>query len=113
MVDRALAIVDHLDILVNNGGMLQRADTIDVKLEEWDYVSIRPYRTILALTLGHECQFELPFCHLPSRRKTLHPEKEREHHQHSFAQLLYWWLPSCLLFSRKRCCSYCNESIVK
>lgn len=39
MVDRALAIVDHLDILVNNGGMLQRADSVDVKLEEWDYVS--------------------------------------------------------------------------
>jgi 2-deoxy-D-gluconate 3-dehydrogenase len=40
VVDRALEIVDHLDILVNNGGMLRRADTVDVKLEEWDYVSL-------------------------------------------------------------------------
>jgi 2-deoxy-D-gluconate 3-dehydrogenase len=39
VVDRALEVVDHLDILVNNGGMLQRADTVDVKFEEWDYVS--------------------------------------------------------------------------
>jgi NADP-dependent 3-hydroxy acid dehydrogenase YdfG len=39
VVDRALGIVDHLDILVNNGGMLQRADSVDVKVEEWDYVS--------------------------------------------------------------------------
>jgi NADP-dependent 3-hydroxy acid dehydrogenase YdfG len=39
VVDRALEIVDHIDILINNGGMLQRADTVDVKLEEWDYVS--------------------------------------------------------------------------
>jgi hypothetical protein len=41
VVDRALAIVDHIDILVNNGGMLQRADTVDVKDDDWDYVGIR------------------------------------------------------------------------
>lgn len=40
VVDRALALVDHLDILVNNGGMLQRADSVDVTGEEWDYVSL-------------------------------------------------------------------------
>jgi 2-deoxy-D-gluconate 3-dehydrogenase len=40
VVDRALAIVDHIDILVNNGGMLQRADSVDVKDDDWDYVSV-------------------------------------------------------------------------
>jgi hypothetical protein len=73
VVDRALAIVDHLDILVNNGGMLQRADSVDVKVEEWDYVShfIEYVRSFL--TLGPERELEFAFCNLSSRRKTLYP----------------------------------------
>jgi 2-deoxy-D-gluconate 3-dehydrogenase len=39
VVDRALELVDHIDILVNNGGMLQRADSVDVTTQDWDYVS--------------------------------------------------------------------------
>ena len=70
MVDRALAIVGHLDILVNNGGMLQRADTVDVKLEEWDYVSSL---VSASLILGHECELEFAFRDLSSSRKALHP----------------------------------------
>jgi NADP-dependent 3-hydroxy acid dehydrogenase YdfG len=73
VVDRALAIVDHLDILVNNGGMLQRADSVDVKVEEWDYVSdfIEYVRSLL--TLGPERELEFALCNLSSRRKTLYP----------------------------------------
>ena len=77
MVDRALAIVDHLDILVNNGGMLQRADSVDVKVEEWDYVSDSPICDKSLLTLGPECEFEFALCYLSSRRKTLYPSKTR------------------------------------
>jgi NAD(P)-dependent dehydrogenase (short-subunit alcohol dehydrogenase family) len=76
VVERALAIVDHLDILVNNGGMLQRADSVDVKVEEWDYVSdsvLRISSVCSVLTLGSECELELALCDLSSRRKTLYP----------------------------------------
>ena len=41
VVDRALEVVDHLDILVNNGGMLQRCDTVDVTNGDWDQVRAR------------------------------------------------------------------------
>lgn len=40
VVERTLQVVDHIDILVNNGGMLQRADSVDVTAEDWDYVRI-------------------------------------------------------------------------
>lgn len=52
VVDRALAIVGRLDILVNNGGMLQRADTVDVKAEEWDYVSQIPYALLTSQVMN-------------------------------------------------------------
>ena len=62
--------MDHLDILVNNGGMLQRADTVDVKHEEWDYVSSL---VSASLTLGNERELEFAFRDLSSSRKALHP----------------------------------------
>lgn len=39
VVARALEVVDHFDILINNGGMLQRADSVDVTNDDWDQVS--------------------------------------------------------------------------
>ena len=113
MVDRALAIVDHLDILVNNGGMLQRADSVDVKVEEWDYVSNPVICDKSLLTLGSECELEFSLCDLSSRRKTLYPSKKREHHQHRIAQLLHWWFTSGLVLGCKRSCSYGHESVVE
>jgi 2-deoxy-D-gluconate 3-dehydrogenase len=41
VIDRALEVVDHIDVLVNNGGMLQRADSVDVTAQDWDYVRDR------------------------------------------------------------------------
>lgn len=38
VVERALKVVDHFDILINNGGMLQRSDTVDVTNDDWDQV---------------------------------------------------------------------------
>lgn len=46
VVDRALKVVDHIDILVNNGGMLQRSDTVDVTNDDWDQVSHRAGQTL-------------------------------------------------------------------
>lgn len=40
VVDRALEVVDHIDILINNGGMLQRSDTVDVTNDDWDQVRL-------------------------------------------------------------------------
>lgn len=39
--DKALQVVGSggIDILVNNGGMLERTDSVDVSQEEWDRVS--------------------------------------------------------------------------
>lgn len=49
VVDRALKIVDHIDIVVNNGGMLQRTDSVDVSTEEWDHVGSSTPSLTLAL----------------------------------------------------------------
>lgn len=38
VVERALKVVDHFDILINNGGMLQRCDSVDVTNDDWDQV---------------------------------------------------------------------------
>jgi adhesin HecA-like repeat protein len=39
--DRALEVAGGMiDILVNNGGMLTRTDTVDVSIAEWDNVSL-------------------------------------------------------------------------
>jgi 2-deoxy-D-gluconate 3-dehydrogenase len=40
VVTRALEVVDHIDILVNNGGMLQRCDSVEVTNDDWDQVRV-------------------------------------------------------------------------
>jgi len=93
--------------------MLQRADSVDVKVEEWDYVSNLVICDKSLLTSGPECELEFSLCDLPSRGTTLHPSKKRKHHQHRISQLLYRWFTSGLVLGCKRSCGYGHQGFVE
>jgi hypothetical protein len=105
--------VDHLDILVNNGGMLQRADTVDVKLEEWDYVSHSSHTKNNQLILGNERQLEFLVRNLPGGWPTFHTQKSRKYHKHRFAKLLYRRFSGGLVLRGQGSSRYCYESPIQ